>query len=174
MKTKKTSSDNVVVDLAAVGKLINQVKIIAKKYRELTGRPLGITGEVAEYEAAQLLGLVLTDVRHAGYDAIRSDGSRIQIKSRVLFETSKPGQRIGRIRLDHEWDSVMLVILDADFSPVEIYEAPRAKVEEALTAPGSRARNERGALAVSKFISIAELVWSRDGQQRKPKPAKKP
>ena len=31
MKTKKTSSDNVVVDLAAVGKLINQVKIIAKK-----------------------------------------------------------------------------------------------------------------------------------------------
>jgi hypothetical protein len=172
MNTKKTSSDSDKVDLVAVGKLIKQVKVIAKEYRELTGRPLGITGEVAEYEAAQLLGLELTDVRHAGYDATRSDGTRIQIKGRVLFETSKPGQRIGRIRLDHEWDSVMLVILDADFSPVEIYEAPRAKVEEVLTAPGSRARNERGALGVSKFKSIAEFVWSRDDRHKHPKVTK--
>ena len=66
----------------------------------------------------------------------------------------------------------MLVILDADFSPVKIHEAPRVKVEEALTAPGSRARNERGALAISKFVSIAELVWSRDDQHTKPKLAK--
>ncbi len=172
MKTKKTSSDSDTVDIVAVGKLINQVKAIAKEYRELTGRPLGITGEVAEYEAAQLLGLELTDVRHAGYDAIRSDGTRIQIKGRVLFETSKSGQRMGRIRLDHEWDSVMLVILDADFSPVEIYEAPRAKVEEVLTAPGSRARNERGALGISKFKSIAEFVWSRDDRHKHPKDTK--
>jgi len=169
---KKTSSDSDIVDLVAVGKLVNQVKVIAKEYRELTGRPLGITGEVAEYEAAQLLGLELTDVRHAGYDAVRSDGTRIQIKGRVLFETSKPGQRIGRIRLDHDWDSVMLVILDSNFSPVRIYEAPRVKVEEALTAPGSRARNERGALAVSRFVSIAELVWSRDDQHKHPKAAR--
>ncbi len=172
MNTKKTFSESDTVDIVAVGKLINQVRAIAKEYRELTGRPLGITGEVAEYEAAQLLGLDLTDVRHAGYDAIRSDGTRIQIKGRVLFETSKSGQRIGRIRLDHEWDSVMLVILDADFSPVEIYEAPRAKVEEVLTAPGSRARNERGALGISKFKSIAEIVWSRDDRHKHPKATK--
>ena len=44
MNTKKTSSDNDTVDIVAVGKLINQVKTIAKEYRELTGRPLGITG----------------------------------------------------------------------------------------------------------------------------------
>lgn len=172
MNTKKTSSDSDTVDIVAVGKLINQVKVIAKEYRELTGRPLGITGEVAEYEAAQLLGLELSDVRHAGYDAIRSDGTRIQIKGRVLFETSKPGQRIGRIRLDHEWDSVMLVILDADFSPLEIYEAPRAKVKEALTVPGSRARNERGSLGISKFKSIAEFVWSRDNRHKYSKDTK--
>jgi hypothetical protein len=169
MKSKKTSSDSGKVDLVEVGKLINQVKAIAKAYRQLTGRPLGITGEIAEYEAAQLLGLELSEVRHAGYDAIRPDGgTRIQIKGRVLFETSKSGQRIGRIRFDHEWDSVMLVILDADYSPVEIYEAPRSKVEEVLSAPGSRARNERGALGIKKFQSIAELVWSRDHLQKHP------
>lgn len=170
MNTKKTSSDSDTVDIVAVGKLINQVKAIAKEYRELTGRPLGITGEVAEYEAARLLNLKLSNVRQAGYDATRlSDNAKIQIKGRVLFDKSKLGQRIGRIRLDCEWDSVMLVLLDADFLPVKIYEASRVKVEEALTAPGSRARNERGALAVSKFISIANPVWSRDDQNTKPK-----
>ncbi|MDO9129272.1 MAG: hypothetical protein Q7U34_05335, partial [Anaerolineales bacterium] len=91
MKTSKISSEKDELDLVAVGKLINRVKAIAKEYRELTGRPLGITGEVAEYEAARLLNLKLSDVRQAGYDAIRSDGTRIQIKGRVLFETSKPG-----------------------------------------------------------------------------------
>ncbi len=154
MNTKRTSSDSDTVNLVAVGKLINQVKTIAKEYHQLTGRPLGITGEVAEYEAARLLNLELSKVRQAGYDATTISGDKkIQIKGRVLFEASKPGQRIGRIRLDHEWDSVMLVILDADFSPVEIYEAPRSKVEQVLTPPGSRARNERGALGISKITN---------------------
>ena len=152
MKTEK-------VDLAEVGKLINQVKALAKEYRELTGRPLGITGEVAEYEAALLLNLSLGEVRQAGYDAIRSDGTKIQIKGRVVFKDSKPGQRIGRIRLDHEWDIVVLVLMNADFEPVEIYEAQRVDVEAALKSPGSRSRNERGALSVSKFKSIARLAW---------------
>jgi hypothetical protein len=164
MKTTKRISKEDELYLAEVGKLINRVKIIAKEYRELTGRPLGITGEVAEYEAAKLLNLKLSNVRQAGYDAERPDGKKIQIKSRVLFEHSKPGQRIGSIKFDHEWDSVVLVLLDKDFKPYEIYEAPRAQLEAALTAPGSKARNERGALAVSKFKSLAELVWSREGK----------
>jgi hypothetical protein len=172
MNMPPTSFEDNQLDIVAVGKLIKQVKAIAKKYRNLTGRPLGITGEVAEYEAARLLNLHLSDARQAGYDATRSDGARIQIKGRVRFETSKPGQRIGRIRLDHEWDTVMLVLLDEDFMPVEIYEAPRIKIEAALTAPGSRARNERGALGVNKFKSIAELIWCRDDRHNNPKVAK--
>ena len=67
---------------------------------------------------------------------------------------------MGRIRLDHEWDELMLVLLDADFEPVSIYQAMRSDVEAALMAPGSRSRNERGALGISKFKSIARLVWS--------------
>ena len=151
MNITKNSSEENRVDIDAVGELIDQIKPIAKEYRELTGRPLGITGEVAEYEAARLLNLKLSTVRQAGYDATREDGTRIQIKGRVLFELSKPGQRIGSIRLNHEWDSVVLVLLDSEFSPLEIYEAPRSKVEEALTTPGSIARNVRGALSVNKF-----------------------
>ena len=42
-----------------------------------------------------------------------------------------------------------------------MYEATRAKVEVALTLPGSKARNERGALAIRQFMSIAALRWAR-------------
>jgi hypothetical protein len=162
MNTSKIPPEKIGLDLEKVGKLINRAKVIARDYRELTGRPLGITGEVAEYEAARLLNLNLCEARQAGYDAIRSDGTRFQIKGRVIFERSKPGQRIGSIRLNHDWDAVLLVLLDADFSPIEIYEAQRTDVEQVLVAPGSRARNERGALGIAKFKSIARLVWSRD------------
>ena len=158
-------SDHAKLDIAAIGHLIVQAKRLAREYRELTGRPLGITGEVAEYEAARLLNLSLSDARQAGYDAVDAEGRRIQIKGRVVFKNTKTSQRIGRIRLDHEWDELMLVLLDADFEPIAIYQAMRPEVEAALLAPGSRSRNERGALGISKFKSIGRLVWSK-GQER--------
>jgi hypothetical protein len=37
----------------------------------------------------------------------------------------------------------------------------RLQSEFALAAPGSKSRNERGALAVAKFKSIAVEVWRR-------------
>ena len=63
--------------------------------------------------------------------------------------------------LDHAWDKVLLVLLDIDLEALVIYEASRAKVRAALEAPGSRARNERGALAISKFKAISRVVWQR-------------
>ena len=51
--------------------LLQQAKHLAKRYRELTGRPLGIAGEIAESEAVRLLGVELAGVRMAGYDVIR-------------------------------------------------------------------------------------------------------
>lgn len=55
-----------------------------------------------------------------------------------------------------------MVLLDGNFDALEIYEAERADIVKALSDPGSKARNERGALAVSKFKSIARLRWRRD------------
>lgn len=150
-------------DFAELGKLLADARAIAKRYRELTQRPLGITGEVAEYEAARLLNLQLAPAREAGYDAIRERGGKpdyLQIKGRCIL-SKNPGQRIGKIDLSKPWDGVLLVLLDADFEPTEIYEARRHEIEQALTKPGSRARNERGALAVSKFKSIGTRVWHR-------------
>jgi hypothetical protein len=126
--------------------LLKDVKALGKEYHALTGRPLGCTGEIAEYEAARILGVELSAVRQSGYDAVRHtrDGQqRLQIKGRCILPNAKPGQRIGRIDCSKEW------------------EADRPAVVAALQAPGSRARNERGTLGVSKFKSIGHKIWAR-------------
>jgi len=152
---------HVAPNIEEIGVIIDSAKQLANRYRVLTGRPLGITGEVAEYEAVRLLGLELAPVRQAGFDATRTTGSRVErfrVKGRCIL-SSKPGQHLGKIDLGKDWDGVLLVLLDCDFEPTAIYEAGRAAIIEALTKPGSKARNERGALSVSKFKSIGTRVW---------------
>ena len=117
-----------------------------------------MTAEIAEYEAARLLGLTLSPARQAGYDATRStkDGEQLlQIKGRCILPGSKPGQRVGAIDPTKQWDAVLLVLLDREYAPTAIYEADRS----ALTTPGSRARNQRGQLSISKFRAIGRRVW---------------
>ena len=152
------------MDLVALKSVIHEAKKIAKQYREITGKPLGITGEVGEFIAADLLGLKLTEARQPRYDAIAPDGHRIQIKTRCVLPDSSAGQRLGSIKLDHEWDTVILVLMDVNFEPTKIYEAFRADIERELTKPGSKARNKRGALSISKFKAIASLIWSSETQ----------
>jgi hypothetical protein len=141
--------------------LLGEVKLLAREYYLLTGRPLGVTGEMAEYEAARILGVKLAVVRQKGYDAIRKthDGDQLlQIKGRCV-----PGdggsQRVGAINLEREWDAVLLVLLDEELNAIEIYEAGRASLTEALQRPGSKARNERGQLSVSQFKAAGRRIW---------------
>lgn len=148
-----------------VMEILRDAKKLAQEYRTLTGKPLGVTGEVAEYEAARLLGLQLTPARQAGYDATEYRGGdpwTLQIKGRCLLPGSKPGQRLGRIDVQKDWDAVLLVLLDENFEAFEIHEAARVAVLAALSAPGSKSRNERGALGVNKFKSIGKLRWKRE------------
>jgi hypothetical protein len=54
-----------------------------------------------------------------------------------------------------------MVLLDQKFEATEIYEAHRQDIPAALSVPGSKARNERGALGVNKFKSIGKLRWQK-------------
>ena len=147
-----------------VKSILREAKRLAQQYRRATGKPLGITGEVAEYEAARLLGLRLTDARQSGFDAIEEhDGSvrRLQVKGRCLFSGCKPGQRMGSIDVAKEFEGVLLVLLDENLDATEIYEADRGAVLAAIASPGSKARNERGALPITKFKAISRLRWRR-------------
>lgn len=145
-------------------KLLRRAKFIANRYRRLTGRPLGITGEVAEVSAADALGLELAPVRQEGYDATRVNGRRVerlQIKGRCILDPKKSGGRLPKINLKKDWDAVLLVLLDADMELLEIYEAKRAAVRRALTKKGSKSRNSRGQLGIAQFKSVGALVWKR-------------
>jgi hypothetical protein len=67
--------------------LLRRAKSLACEYYAPTKKPLGVTGEVAELEAAEKLGLVLADVRTPFYDAFQEKESgamikRFQIKGR--------------------------------------------------------------------------------------------
>lgn len=143
---------------ARVRAILADVKPLAAEYYRLTGKPLGVTGEVAEYVAAEVLGLELAPPRTAGFDTIRQTAAGpelIQIKGRAYGEDAKPGQRLGTIKRGVECDAVLLVLIDNRMlEPREMWEAPYPAVEERLTVPGSKAR-ERGAPGVRQFNQAA-------------------
>lgn len=47
-----------------------EVKVLAAKFYQITGKPLGATGEIAEYLAAEMLGPELVPPRTQGYAGI--------------------------------------------------------------------------------------------------------
>lgn len=151
------------VSAARLREILASIKTLGAEYYRLTGKPLGVTGEVAEYIAAQYLNLVLAPPRTKGYDATRGTSSgleRIQIKGRAFGEKSKKSQRVGSIKPDSPCDTVLLVLLDnATLEPREMWEAPFSAVAKRLAEPGSKARNERGALSVTGFKRLARRVW---------------
>ena len=153
-----------VIDTKALNDLLQQAKSLAQRYHRLTGKPLGITGEVAEFEASRILGVELAPARQSGFDATEfRDGCerKLQIKGRCLQNAHGSGGRIGSIKIDRDWTAVLLVLMDANYDAIEIWEADQSAVLAALSVPGSKARNERGALSVSKFRSIGRLRWER-------------
>lgn len=78
--------------------MIEQARAVAVDYYRLTGRPLGVTGEIGEYDAARLLGMTLVAARMAGYDAIKPDGTKVQIKTRYLREEDENSRRVPATR----------------------------------------------------------------------------
>jgi hypothetical protein len=148
----------------AVRALLHEAKSLAARYYALTGKPLGVTGEVAELEAAEKLNLVLSVARNPDYDALRNEGSvveRFQIKGRAVDPMDRYRGRAPSIKYDGDFEWVLLVLLDrSTFDALEIWEASRQDVAKRLQAPGSRARNERNSMAITQFKSIACKIWS--------------
>ena len=148
----------------SVDKLISEARHLAAEYRRTTGQPLGISGEIAQHDACHLLDLEPATEGTGGFDAVGGGerlGQRIQIKGRVIFDEVKKNQRIGQLKLDQEWDSVMLVLMDENYETDSIYEADRDSVLAALSERQGSNRSKRGAMSVAKFKNVARLVWTR-------------
>ncbi len=153
------------MSLYSVNKLISEARRIAAEFRRTTGKPLGISAEIANHDACTFLQLEAQDDA-VGYDAIGLHGSRkghrFQIKGRAIFDEKKGGQRLGQIKPDQEWDKILLVLMDEEFETTEIYEASREDILNDLDDASTSNRSKRGAMSVARFKRLAQLVWTRD------------
>jgi hypothetical protein len=144
--------------------ILSDIKALAVEYYQLTGKPLGVTGEVAEYVVAQTLGLELAPPRTPGYDATRMhDGKAecVQIKGRA-FKSSK-SQKLSKFNTAKPCDVAMMALLDIEtLDAQEIWEAPFSAVVKRLGDPGSKARG-RGVLSVGDFKRIGTRIYPTIG-----------
>ena len=144
--------------------LLREAKSLGARYYRATGKPLGVTGEVAELAAAETLGLELCGAREPGFDAWDRSAPtalRVQIKGRAVDPGDRYRGRCPAIKCGDQFDTVVLVLLDRHtLEPLEIWSASEAAVAARLAAPGSKSRNERNSLGINQFRSIARCVWS--------------
>lgn len=141
--------------------ILPEIKRLAQEYKSLTGRPLGVTGEVTEVEVARILDLTLADVRQPGYDAYEYIGTRkvqYQIKGRCSGDGASKSQRLSRVRVDTEWDALLVAQLDSALHVQSIYEVSRDRIESALSSSNSKALG-RGALSLSVAKRLGFLRW---------------
>ena len=152
------------MSLYSIDKLIEETRRLATEFRHTTGTMLPVSGEIARYDVARQLDLVLNEKALKGVDAIgkgKREGARIQIKGRVVGDSVKSGHRIGQINTDGDWDLVVLSLMDNNFQPLEMYQATREAIIEALSS-STNSRNRRGAISVARFKIIGELVWTKE------------
>jgi hypothetical protein len=135
-----------------IKKIISEASKIALDYEKLTGRKLGITGEVGEVLACDKLKLQLsTDNLSAGYDAMDNKGKKYQIKTRRL-ERGKG--RLGHFS-KHKFDYAVLVLLDEDYKISKLYHTDYKKLEPLLNK--QKKRNP----TFTNFVKIAEELKSK-------------
>lgn len=145
-----------------VDKLMLEARKLAAEYRRATGKPLGISNEIAIHDVIRIMGLEAVEANTSGYDAVGTGerkGRRIQIKGRTILADAKSSQRIGQIKMEQEWDSVMLILMGEDYAPVAIYEASRDVIIDAVKKSSTKRRN-RGAMSVAKFKHVGNCVWA--------------
>ena len=152
------------MSLYSYDKLIEETRKLAAEFRRTTGTMLPVSGEIARHDVSRHLDLELNQDHSAGFDAIgrnEREGLRIQIKSRVVGDSVKPGHRIGQLNTDGDWDLVILSLMDDEFEPLEMYQASREEIIDAVQDANTQ-RKKRGALSVAKFKIIGKLVWTKE------------
>lgn len=145
-----------------ITEILDEVKRLAKEYKQITGRIMGVTGEIAENETSKLLNLELMQVRNPGYDSIKKVNDKIiryEIKGRIKSSKYR-SQRTSKININKDWDKLLLTIMNDDYEVLDIYEADKKDIVKALKKPGSKARSEKFTLSIGEVIKTSQKVWN--------------
>jgi len=132
-----------------------ETRRLAVEYRKTTGQTLPVSADLAIYDAVRLLNLDKVENTEAGVDATLED-KKIQIKGRVIFDTTKMNQRIGQINEKGNWDFIYLVLFNAEYEPNAIFAANREQLSELFA---NDSKNARGKMTVRKFQIMSHKIW---------------
>ena len=91
-------------------------------------------GDYTEWLVAKALGLELQGNSKAGYDGIRKDGVRVQIKGRRITPDNKSRQLSAIRKLnDKDFDELAVVIFNENYDVIEALLIPHEVVSEYAT-----------------------------------------
>lgn len=124
--------------------------------KKLTGRKLGITGEIGEVLTCHDQKLkkfkleLLENPLSAGYDAVDKNKKSYQIKT--IRKVNWKRRRVGEVGTfsKHKFDYALLSLLNEGYEIKEIYRAGFKKLSPIL-----RRKNYR--ISIQKFISVSDL-----------------
>jgi dUTP pyrophosphatase len=149
-------------------RMMEAVRALGAAYRQRTGRPLGVAGELGEYLAARHLGLKLLAERLPGADATRTTASGqaepVLIRTRAVPMAALEGRRIGALPESETATHLILVLLDEESLRLEaIWQAPYETVYGQQLTRG----NARG-VHLTRFLALpgAERLWPAPGSNK--------
>lgn len=111
--------------------LIQKIIEVAKEYRRVYQRPLGVMGEVGEHIVANQFQLELADFQNPSFDAIsKNSGRKIQIKSRIFSRPST--DTVGKVK-EGGFDDLLVASFNQDFTLMDAWLVDSKNLEANLT-----------------------------------------
>ena len=130
-------------------KLVKSIVKVALQYEKITGRKMGITGEVGEIRTCKELSLKLAPPFTKGYDAIGTDDSRYQIKTRRKSEEKKRRGKVPAFK-NEDFDIAVLTILDENYEIGSICKLEKRELQPFFP------KNKKKRISIRKFQRIYE------------------
>ena len=132
--------------------LIENIIGLSLEYKKRFGKNLGITGEIGEVKASNLLKLkrALGNINE-GFDSIDLGGQRVQIKTRIHLRNSERTSAFTNFNFDY----ALLVLLSDEYELIKIYKASCIDIQKEI----EEQTYKRPALSISSFIKIANCIY---------------
>lgn len=134
--------------------MVDKIIKIALEYETLTGRKLGITGEIAEIIVCYKLKLkLLTNSLSPGYDAVDKKGNTFQIKSKRIAKTKGKKGKIGSFS-KHPFHYLITILFDKNYKIIGIYKTNYNKIMPIINKYKKRNPSIREVIKASKKIQF--------------------
>lgn len=132
--------------------LIDNIVALSLEYKRRFSKSLGITGEVGEYKASQLLKLKRAPGNiNKGFDAIDPKGNKVQIKTRIFSRNSERTSAFTNFGFDY----ALLVLVSDKYEITEIRKARCRDIQEKIDSQSYK----RPALTIGDFKKLSKLIY---------------